>query len=66
MVQSPDEAAEPGMPRNAIAFGCPIHLIAPIDDLAKEICRLTDPRPPGNTHGKGETDNRAGPQSTIG
>jgi chemotaxis response regulator CheB len=40
MVQSPDEAAYPEMPRNAIKYG-PVDLIAPISGLAAEITRLT-------------------------
>ena len=41
MVQSPDEAAYPDMPRNAITYDGPVDLIAPTSDLAAEITRLT-------------------------
>jgi chemotaxis response regulator CheB len=41
MVQSPDEAAYPDMPRNAIKYDGPVDLVAPIPDLALEIIRLT-------------------------
>ena len=41
MVQSPDEAAYPEMPRNAIRYDGPVDLIAPISGLAVEITRLT-------------------------
>jgi two-component system chemotaxis response regulator CheB len=41
MVQSPDEAAYPDMPRNAIKYDGPVDLVAPISDLAAEITRLT-------------------------
>jgi len=41
MVQSPDEAAYPEMPRNAIRYDGPVDLIAPISGLAAEITRLT-------------------------
>ena len=41
IVQSPDEAAYPDMPRNAIKYDGPVDLVAPIPDLASEIIRLT-------------------------
>ena len=41
MVQSPDEAAYPEMPRNAIRYDRPVDLIAPISGLAAKIIRLT-------------------------
>jgi len=41
MVQSPQEAAYPDMPRNAINYGGPIDLVAPTSDLAAEIIQLT-------------------------
>ena len=41
MVQSPDEAAYPEMPRNAIKYDGSVDLIAPISGLAAEITRLT-------------------------
>ena len=41
MVQSPNEAAYPEMPRNAITYDGPVDLVAPISDLAAEITRLT-------------------------
>ena|SRR6516162_5292099 len=42
MVQSPDEAAYPEMPRNAIRYDGPVvDLIGPISGLAAEITRLT-------------------------
>ena len=41
MVQSPNEAAYPEMPRNAITYDGPVDLIAPTSDLAAEITRLT-------------------------
>jgi two-component system, chemotaxis family, protein-glutamate methylesterase/glutaminase len=41
MVQSPDEAAYPEMPRNAIKYDGAVDLIAPISDLAAEIIRVT-------------------------
>jgi two-component system, chemotaxis family, protein-glutamate methylesterase/glutaminase len=41
MVQSPDEAAYPEMPRNAIKYNGRVDLAAPISDLAAEITRLT-------------------------
>jgi two-component system chemotaxis response regulator CheB len=41
LVQSPEEAACREMPESAIRYDGPIHLIAPIDVLASEICRLT-------------------------
>ncbi len=41
MVQSPDEAAYPKMPRNAIKYDGAVDLIAPISDLAAEIIRVT-------------------------
>jgi two-component system chemotaxis response regulator CheB len=41
MVQSPNEAAYPEMPRNAIKYDGPVDLVAPIPDLAGEIIRLT-------------------------
>jgi two-component system chemotaxis response regulator CheB len=41
MVQSPNEAAYPEMPRNAIEYDGPVDLIASISDLAAEIVRLT-------------------------
>jgi|SRR5581483_315612 len=40
-VQSPEEAAYPDMPQNAILHGGPIDLIAPISRIAPEIVRLT-------------------------
>jgi len=41
IVQNPDEAAYPDMPRNAIKYDGPVDLVAPIPDLASEIIRLT-------------------------
>jgi hypothetical protein len=41
MVQSPNEAAYPEMPRNAIKYDGPVDLIALISDLAVEVIRLT-------------------------
>jgi two-component system, chemotaxis family, protein-glutamate methylesterase/glutaminase len=41
VVQSPDEAAYPEMPCNAIRYDGPVDLVAPISDLAAEIIRLT-------------------------
>ena len=41
MVQSPQEAAYPDMPRNAITYDGSVDLVAPIRDLAAEIVRLT-------------------------
>ena len=41
MVQSPQEAAYPDMPRNAINYGGPIDLVAATSDLAAEIIQLT-------------------------
>jgi two-component system chemotaxis response regulator CheB len=41
IVQSPDEAAYPDMPRNAIKYDGPVDLVAPIPDLALQIIRLT-------------------------
>lgn len=40
LVQSPKEAAHADMPEAAIAFDGPIDLVAPVDDLAHEICRI--------------------------
>lgn len=40
LVQSPEEAAHPDMPRNAIQTGGAIDLVGPVDELAREICRL--------------------------
>jgi two-component system, chemotaxis family, protein-glutamate methylesterase/glutaminase len=45
MVQSPQEAAYPDMPRNAITYDGPVDLVAPIRDLAAEIVRLTKVAP---------------------
>src|SRR5262245_66624611 len=41
MVQSPEEAAYPDMPRNAIKYDGQVDLVAPIPYLAAEIIRLT-------------------------
>lgn len=41
MVQSPQEAAYPDMPRNAINYDGPVDLVAPTSDLTAEIIRLT-------------------------
>jgi two-component system chemotaxis response regulator CheB len=41
LVQSPEEAPYREMPQSAIRYGGPIDLVAPIDGLAREICRLT-------------------------
>jgi two-component system chemotaxis response regulator CheB len=40
MVQLPSEAAYPDMPTNAIRYDGPVDLIAPVSQLADEICRL--------------------------
>jgi two-component system chemotaxis response regulator CheB len=40
LVQSPEQAAHPDMPRNAIQTGGAIDLVGPVDELAREICRL--------------------------
>jgi chemotaxis response regulator CheB len=45
MVQSPQEAAFPDMPRNAIKFDGAVDLVAPTPDLAAEIIRLTGTAP---------------------
>jgi chemotaxis response regulator CheB len=45
MVQSPEEAAYPDMPRNAIKYDGQVDLVAPIGDLAAEIIRLTGTTP---------------------
>jgi chemotaxis response regulator CheB len=45
LVQSPVEAAYKEMPRNAIEFDGPLDMIAPIHDLAQEICRLVHMTP---------------------
>ena len=45
MVQTPDEAAYPDMPRNAIKYDGPVDLVACIPDLATEIVRLTGATP---------------------
>jgi chemotaxis response regulator CheB len=44
LVQSPEEAAYREMPQSAIKYG-PVDVIAPIDLLAAEICRLAGYRP---------------------
>jgi two-component system, chemotaxis family, protein-glutamate methylesterase/glutaminase len=40
LVQSPEESEYSELPNNAIKFNGPIDLIAPVDVLAQEICRL--------------------------
>jgi len=40
LVQSPREAPFNDMPRSAIDFDGPVDMIAPVRDLAQEICRL--------------------------
>jgi len=40
LVQDPDEAQHPGMPRSAMELDGWIDLVAPLDDLADEICAL--------------------------
>jgi two-component system chemotaxis response regulator CheB len=42
LVQSPEQASYPDMPRNAIRHGGNIDLVGPIHKLAIEICRLTE------------------------
>ena len=45
IVQSPREADFADMPESAIRYNDPIDLVAPIDVLATEICRLTGRKP---------------------
>jgi two-component system chemotaxis response regulator CheB len=40
LVQSPLEAHYDDMPRSAIEFDGPLDMVAPVHDLAREICRL--------------------------
>jgi two-component system chemotaxis response regulator CheB len=49
LVQSPEEAAWPDMPRNAIENGGPIDFVGPIDALAREIRRLVDHSSPASS-----------------
>jgi len=56
LVQSPEEAAYPEMPQSAIKYDGPIDLIAPIDLLAAEICRLTGYRAELTTHAAQSAD----------
>jgi two-component system, chemotaxis family, protein-glutamate methylesterase/glutaminase len=42
LVQSPEEAAYPDMPQNAIDYDGTIDFIGPIDAIADEICRRVD------------------------
>jgi two-component system, chemotaxis family, protein-glutamate methylesterase/glutaminase len=48
LVQSPEEAAYPDMPQNAIDYDGPIDFIGPIDALAAEICRRVGASPVHN------------------
>jgi two-component system chemotaxis response regulator CheB len=43
LVQSPGEAGVKEMPRSAIEFDGPVDKVAPIEALAREICRLVRP-----------------------
>jgi hypothetical protein len=45
LVQSPEEAAYPDMPRSAIEHGGDIDLVGSVDVLAAEICRLVGQEP---------------------
>jgi two-component system chemotaxis response regulator CheB len=42
LVQNPEQASYPDMPRNAIRYNRNVDLIGPIHELALEICRLTE------------------------
>jgi two-component system chemotaxis response regulator CheB len=53
LVQSPGEASFKDMPRSAIEFDGAVDRIAPIDELAQEICRLV--------HSNGRGDDHPGP-----
>jgi chemotaxis response regulator CheB len=45
LVQSPEEADYPEMPQSAVDHDGAPDLIAPVDALASEICRLLRPKP---------------------
>jgi hypothetical protein len=45
LVQSPEEAAYPDMPQNAIEYDGSIDFIGPIDVIAEEICRRVGAAP---------------------
>jgi two-component system chemotaxis response regulator CheB len=40
LVQSPKQAAYPDMPQSAIAHDGPIDMVAGVDEIAAEVCRL--------------------------